>query len=504
MPPAHPDVPGAPRALPATALTAFLHGIEPRAWVFALCQGGDAARADQALAAAEREFVARADGLPLADWPLQFWAALLRQPGLLAGLDSELDLARLEPGPRAALLLRLLASLDVPHAAEALGVSVRAYEAALGQALAAPGLPDDWLVSLRAQLQALVHDLPAPTRARLDEIRREVLAQAAGAASSAILPVEAVPLEEAAPARPRWPWLGLGVLLLALLATLWIPLPVTLRPGESEGLPNEPLPPPPALSDSVVVTHPDYPQLAEPGSEDLARELALLSWLAAALPSPEPALAPAHPNPPPPESFDALGGRERNLLAAAAGVWPQLEAPERAALLANAADWRERPAPERARLRARLRAWDGQAAAERARRRVPFQAWLALPPEERARLRATQARLAAMPAAEQAALRAQFAALDADTQRVWWLGPSLGQQLAPIAALFGFLPEADRPALLEALRGLEANARAELAQLAPRLDEAQRQALRKQLLALPPEQRSEFIHGRLAASGALQ
>src|SRR5436190_19501688 len=152
------------RSLPNNALTAFLHGIEARAWVFALCQGGDAARADQVLAQAEREFIEEALELPLAQWPLRLWTALLRQPGLLAALDPELDLSRLEPGPRAALLLRLLANLDVPHAAEALGVSVRAYEAALGQAMSAPDHPDDWLPALREQLHGLVQSLPQSTR----------------------------------------------------------------------------------------------------------------------------------------------------------------------------------------------------------------------------------------------------------------------------------------------------------------------------------------------------
>src|SRR4249919_3122647 len=100
MPPDASLPPGAPRPPSRSALTAFLHGIEARAWVFALCQGGDAARADSTLAAAEREFIATAAGLPLAEWPLRFWTSLLRQPGLLAPLDSELDLASLEPGPR--------------------------------------------------------------------------------------------------------------------------------------------------------------------------------------------------------------------------------------------------------------------------------------------------------------------------------------------------------------------------------------------------------------------
>ncbi|MEO8161885.1 MAG: hypothetical protein ABI588_10740, partial [Arenimonas sp.] len=168
MPPVPPESAGAPRAPSSTALIAFLHGIEPRAWVFALCQGGDPAGAAAALAGAEHSFIAESAHLPLAEWPLRFWAALLRQPGLLAELDPGLELSRLQPGPRAALLLRLLASLDTVHAAEALGVSARAYEAALEQAMAAPELPADWLPSLRGNLQGLVRDLPAATRAHID------------------------------------------------------------------------------------------------------------------------------------------------------------------------------------------------------------------------------------------------------------------------------------------------------------------------------------------------
>jgi hypothetical protein len=130
---------------------------------------------------------------------------------------------------------------------------------------------------------------------------------------------------------------------------------------------------------------------------------------------------------------------------------------------------------------------------------MPFQAWRTLPTSEQARVRAAAARLDALTATEQQALRAQFLALDPDTQRVWWLGPALGEQLAPIAVLFAFLPEDDRPALLEALRGLDPVARAELSLLARRLEEGPRQALRKQLLALPPEARAAHIHQRLAA-----
>jgi hypothetical protein len=503
MPPADPAPSGAPRALPTNALTAFLHGIESRAWVFALCQGGSPAKADEALAGTEREFIAEAGGHPLAEWPMRFWAALLRQPALVAPLDPGLELSRLEAGPRAALLLRLLANLDVPHAAEALGVSVRAYEAALGQALSAPGTPPDWLATLRPQLQALARELPAATRAHLDELRLEAIAEAMAYEELGMSPPPPAPPEPAAATdwhRPRWPWFGLGLLLLALLATLLFPLSGRLRPGESENLPGEVVPPPPGLSDSVVVTHPDYAQLAAPADEAYARDLAFLSWYVANLGDAPASTTHAPPPVPAPEDFSALSKREQRMLSAAASLWPTLPEAERAALLAHAYDWHHKSREERAALRSRLRAWDGQAAAERAQRRAPFQAWLSLPAAEQARVRAGRVRFDALPAPEQQALRARFAGLDADTQRVWWLGPALGQQLAPIALLFAFLPEDDRPALLDALRGLDPVARAELSLLAPRLQAGPRHALRRQLLSLPPEARAAYIHERLAAS----
>ena len=63
------------------ALNAFLHGIEPRAWVFALSQCGDPERANAAMASALHDFVLRAATMPLAKWPIQFWTSLLKQPG---------------------------------------------------------------------------------------------------------------------------------------------------------------------------------------------------------------------------------------------------------------------------------------------------------------------------------------------------------------------------------------------------------------------------------------
>jgi hypothetical protein len=113
-----------PEPEPRTALAAFLRGIELRGWVFALRQAGDEQRAETGLARALHEFLGEAESLPLAGWPIRFWACLLRQPSLVQPADPQgSGLAALAPGPRAALLLRLVAGLDIIHAAEALAVT---------------------------------------------------------------------------------------------------------------------------------------------------------------------------------------------------------------------------------------------------------------------------------------------------------------------------------------------------------------------------------------------
>ncbi len=481
----------APNPPGPSALTAFLHGIEPRAWVFALSQSGDPDLADMALESAMEDFVGRAGPLPLADWPMQFWSSLMKQPVMLAELEPELDLARLTPGPRAALLLRLIASLDVAHAADVLGVSPGAYEAALGQALADPALGGPWLQDLREQLHDLIHQMPVDRRAALAAIRTRVIAEHAARGQEESRPV--VGRRRA----PFWSWLLLGALLLTLLASFLLPIRALLAPGQSEPLPRETIAPAPGLTDSVVVTHPDYGQVAEPADETVAADLAFLSWLTGAT-----ALATAESDPAGAAQTDAainaMPDELRPLLSSATGIWDSLEPDDRRALLANARDWRTRTAGQRDALRLRLRAWDRQSAPARASRRSPFVSWRALDDRDRVRLRAAAARLGVLPEAEQQALRAQFAMLPADVQRLWWMGPTLGRELAPFAPLFAFVPEAERPPLLDALRLLEPAARADLALLAPRLDEAQRDRLRRELLAAAPGQRASLIRSRLA------
>jgi hypothetical protein len=484
MPHADPSTPPAN----AASLTAFIHGIEARAWVFALRQCGDADLATAVFDAAVHDFLVSAPTLTLPRWPLQFWTHLLRQPQMLAeAIAGRGLLAQLAPGPRAALLLRLIAGLDFGPAAQVLEVSPAAYQDALREALDHPDMDDSRMQELREQLHAQIHDLPAERRDQLARLRAQAIA------------LRPLPVPVAAPApepRRRHLWIWLALLLAALAASFYWPLKSLIAPGQHEALPEEPVAPPPPLSDTVVLTHPDYAQIAAPADEALAVQLPLLSWVASArAPDPGPARAAAAPVP---VQFDSLAAADQALLSSAEAAWPQLDAATRASLLANARDWQARSPAQRQQLRARLRQWDRQHATARALRRAPFLAWQALDGSEQARVRQAAGHFLALPALEQQALRGQFAALPADSQRLWSMGPALGEEMVPIAALFTYLPEAERPAMLAALRGLDRSSRSDLALLAQRLGETRRQALIRELLATSAAQRPALIRQRLA------
>ena len=467
------------------ALVAFLRGIELRGWVLAWNQCGDEARAEQALASALHDFMGEAHALPLASWPIHFWTSLMAQAPLMTPAGTGSPLMELAPGPRAALLLRLVAGLDIAHASEALGVSEAAYEKALHRALAHPGFDSEGLQELRENLQAQINDAPAAQRQLLAAWRDE-----------AVLAVDDVVAAEALPrtlGRMRRWMLAAGVLAVALAV---LGYQFALRPSAHPVQVIDKVAPPPSMSDTIAVTHPDYLQVAAPDDAPLARDLAFLSWLAAAtLPPPaeqlqsSPRAAPAQ--------FGALAQPLQALLDSAREAWPELDAATRDILLRQADDWSARAPAQRNQLRQRLLAWDALSAPERARQRTPFLAWQRLSDTDRQQVRLVANRLAGLPAVERQSLHDQFVASPADTQALWWLGPALGQELAPFSSLFAFMPESDRPALLQVLRELDDESRANLATLAPRLSEARRQALRRDLLAAPAADRAKLIGDRL-------
>lgn len=196
--------------------------------------------------------------------------------------------------------------------------------------------------------------------------------------------------------------------------------------------------------------------------------------------------------------FSALPDAQRKLLSSAETVWPVLSPEDRRMLGANATDWLARSPSQRAALREDWRRWQALAPAERARRRGEFQAWLLLPETEKQALRAASAAFAALPADEQQRLHEEFAALPADEQRAWSLGPGLGRDAARLTVLFAYVPEAERPQLLQVLRELSPDERGMLARLVPRLDEKRRNRLRESLLKAPANGRADLLRAALA------
>lgn len=264
------------------ALSAFLRGIERRAFVFAEVQCGDAGQAEAAVGQAMRVFAPLSVETPLAGWPAAFWAVLLAQPGLSDGASPEPELAGLGTGPRAALLLRLVGGLDFGHAAAVMGVAEPTYRFALQRALrqlGEAGVSYGALGELRERLHRRVKALPETQVAGLAALRQRVL--------SGLPEPVAPPSPPAGRAMRILLWGLLGLLLAAFAATWWpglvpggpaIPAADPMAPAP---LPVDAPPPAPPAGDTDVVTHPDYAQLSNPADAALADDLALLAWFAA-------------------------------------------------------------------------------------------------------------------------------------------------------------------------------------------------------------------------------
>jgi hypothetical protein len=283
------------------ALAAFLRGVERRGAVFADLQCGDAAGADPALAAAMRAFRDAAAASPFSDWPRRFWALLLaapvlRRPAPGAHWPASLSaLARLGSGPRAALLLRLVAGLDEGDAAATLGIAPATYRLALQRALPrhADGTPDeDAWHALADATQLAIRQLPATRLARLAQLREAALQHrrpppSAGRGGHAAT----------AGQRPRWllaaMWVGVAACALAFVASFLLPQ-AGLRHDDAEPrIQREPLAaaePPASRFDaqSAVLTDRDFEMLLAAGDAEAIGDVGFQSWYAAQLATGEP------------------------------------------------------------------------------------------------------------------------------------------------------------------------------------------------------------------------
>jgi hypothetical protein len=255
--------------------------------VLAEAQCGESARAQQALSATIDSFRDAAAQLPLAQWPEQFWQRLLAQPALriLTPLRNDADpLVHLSAGPRAALLLRLVAGLDNAHGAAVLRVSPPAYRQALHRALHVlhgQGIDEAALRALRERLQLRVKGLPEQfLQMPANDLSPQVAARRFAPA----------PITHARRMPPRWLrpalWVALCILTL-LFAVTFFPHPRRSSGSlKSERLPEQPVAA--RLSSSAAaLASPDFALLNDPAGERDARDLALLSWFDASSAAPQ-------------------------------------------------------------------------------------------------------------------------------------------------------------------------------------------------------------------------
>lgn len=446
------------------AVAAFLRGLDKRAQLFASVQAGDATRGARALAVVARVFASEASQWPLAQWPRQYWRLLLATPSLRhAAPPSPYPLlpgiARLPPEPRAAVLLHLVAGLTDEAAAPALGVSVPAYQAMIRDSLPRNdlGQPDvdvwrAWQATVQRELARASQPPPRATQG----------AQTASCVSPAAIAATGVPAAHGV----RWLWLAVAACTLAFVAAFFI------HPAGREvihqwftTIKHDPLPAaaaPKARFDARdPALHPDRELLASPQEAWFAERLALLAWLATAA---DPSASDAVPLP-------VLDEARR---------WPVMEASSEGRFLPR-----------------RMQRWDALPARVRGEQRGHWQAWRALEPDERLQLRAIGLRVRQLSPEDQRALADRFAMQSSDARAGWWLGPRMGRDWPRVAALFGYVGEAERERLLRFLREATPEDIDACARLAQSIPPEEREAVRAELLAQPSAQRGGWLRARL-------
>lgn len=280
----------------SAALTAFLRGIERRGVMFADLHCGDPVAADQAYAIALRMFREHAQQQPFVQWPRLFWRALLAAPPLRASGAAAsrrgpafVALDQAGAGPRAALLLRLVAGLTDADAASVLGIAVPTYRLALQRALphGADGSPDaDAWRRLAEASQAGIRNLPAERLAHLARLRQ---AAVQGRRPDLIGPLPPPATRPEIDARPRprlrgWLWAGVAACAAGLAASFLWPYFGNAESGDPR-ITIRPLPParsPAARYDQAMalLTERDFELLAEADPQPPAGDPAFYAWYA--------------------------------------------------------------------------------------------------------------------------------------------------------------------------------------------------------------------------------
>lgn len=511
--------------IPTTgAPAAFARGVERRAVLLAELQCGDPARGDLAAAAALRAFMRTAADAPMAEWPVRFWSLLLATPDLRKPpedgrwLPPWSALAELGNGPRAALLLRLVAGLEMDAAAAALGVGADAYRAALQRAI--PWRDDDtpdraawqtWVDAIRTR----VADLPAE---RLERLHAPPMRNAVATPPSPA--IAAPPRERSRLRRIAMPVAGLALVLVGVGVAVEHLRPQWLDRIPRAGIRTRTLPPaeaPAARYDAQFAawTHRDFFLIADLEGERRATDLPFFAWYAAQLavrPAQDaatpaaaatialPAAVLADPPAvfvPPPRAVPLHAPPGVALPASMSSVIARVPASLQSDLRDQASLWASWTPAQRADFARRVAEWEARTHAQRAQRRIHYAAWRRLDAVAADAVESAVQTWERLAPEDRARLRAEFDALDPTVQRGWLLGPAIGVDYPRLQPLLAQLPEAQHDAMLRMLRRMTAGERGDLAVLAQRVPPQARADLVRSLLSTSDANRAVWLQARL-------
>lgn len=507
------------------APAAFVRGVERRAVLLAELQCGDAARGDIAVAASLRAFARTAADAPMAEWPTRFWALLLATPDLRQpAADRQWPapwspLAELGNGPRAALLLRLVAGLEMDAAAAALGVGDVTYRTALQRAIPyrEDGTPDReawqaWVETIRTR----VAEMPAD---RLERLHAPPVRQQPSTPPTSPRPI-ATPKPARSARRFVLPLVGVALVVVGVGVAVQQFRPHWLDRIPGRGIRTRTLPPadaPAATYDTQLAswTHRDFFLIADVAGEQRAADLPFFAWYAAQLavaPAQDaakpasaatiavPAAALAEPPPvfvPPPRAQPLHAPPGVVLPATMSSVIAHIPAPMQADLRDQATLWAAWPAAQREDFARRAKTWDALPLQQRNQRRVQYAAWRRLDPVAFDAVESAVQTFAKLAPAEQLQRRAEFAALDPLAQRGWLLGPAVGADYPKLQPLLAQLPEEQHEPMLHVLRRMTPGERGDLAVLAQRVPPQARAELVRNLLSTSDANRAAWLHARL-------
>jgi hypothetical protein len=314
------------------------------------------------------------------------------------------------------------------------------------------------------------------------------------------------PDPDSAPRPARMGRSGRGVLLVLgalcfIGAALAPQLRYALLDPAQQRLQAPPTAPEPVL-ESVPLSAVDFGLWADPVEFALLRQLDFLLWRLGETADPaapdaaEDALAAAADS----EILATEPPAELTALAPWARRWADLAEPQRRQLLAHARLWQALTAAGQQRVLDRAAEFQALPPLQRVELRARFARFRELSPELRSGLLANARGLAQAAPVEQQRLRAEFAALPLAVRRGLMAGKSA--ELAELAReAFAFVPAEERDATVALLRGLSAREHALLRAMSRRLDPAQRETLRGELLAAEPAERAGLILARADSVG---